>query len=780
MKRFGSVALSLLLSLALITLDSPASLSDEQIPEVTSFSISSSQIDTGIDSRDLTVSASITDESGIRYVNFLCMAGETEYVGFQVSPTSQSVRPSFNNNSGSVSKAFELVGDATSFSFTTTFEFRDHMADAECNWAYQGADVAGNIRFTWLDVSMRIYSSTGLGDIVGPKISNISAAPSLIDSGQNTEIRLSGRIQDNSGVENVWVRCEATETEWVAINFNPQSTTVRSSFYWGSMESSGHPITIVGDQYDFSYSVAFPTASGLKYGKCSWRVDARDTRGNITQLRTGSELSIINTSIVDNDAPYVQSLYAEQPLWGTVFRESRTVAISSSFRDATAIESVSLQFCGHELAGRFDGATFVQTSVTYNGANISGANSGGASDFWAASAYFNFEVPLDAPNESCEVTATLRDIRGNQGQITGLGPIDLTYEVIEEEAPTVSVADTSPPALVSVRVNKTSFSMGDRDTLSGTLELIDQTGFISAKLSFCGFSAQLNNGSSWTIDAQGLTSTNSSQDISIESDGRFKLVWNFEFLVTWPVSEFRCQAEVSAEDIPGNSVNGVLTGVILTNVPRPLSPEVSDTDEAESTALDPEIEQIQYQRAGSQLILRIDGEIGAIVSVFEDGEKLATVELTSATQVEVIEERVTGVLRFEFQAAEGAPEAQPVRDLLWFENYTLNSGVRDAAGVTRVTELANGNVPCANSDCDYVERTESKGEITKFICTGIHRESANFAERVRARQRAKEACELAKRSVSTSSRISFWYQSKATKAPSYVGKTLITVKGNNF
>ena len=71
-------------------------------------------------------------------------------------------------------------------------------------------------------------------------------------------------------------------------------------------------------------------------------------------------------------------------------------------------------------------------------------------------------------------------------------------------------------------------------------------------------------------------------------------------------------------------------------------------------------------------------------------------------------------------------------------------------------------------------QVESNPTADKFICTGIRREGGTMAENIMVRKRAKAACEYAK---SLNPDLSTWYQSKVTKAPSYVGRVLLVIKG---
>ena len=61
----------------------------------------------------------------------------------------------------------------------------------------------------------------------------------------------------------------------------------------------------------------------------------------------------------------------------------------------------------------------------------------------------------------------------------------------------------------------------------------------------------------------------------------------------------------------------------------------------------------------------------------------------------------------------------------------------------------------------------------KFICTGIRYYDQPMSINIMVRKRAKEACEYAKQ---LNPELSTWYQNKPTKARSYAGKVLLTVK----
>jgi hypothetical protein len=71
---------------------------------------------------------------------------------------------------------------------------------------------------------------------------------------------------------------------------------------------------------------------------------------------------------------------------------------------------------------------------------------------------------------------------------------------------------------------------------------------------------------------------------------------------------------------------------------------------------------------------------------------------------------------------------------------------------------------------------EANPNAEKFICTGIRYFSQPMSINIMVRKRAKAACEYAKQ---LNPALSTWFQNKPTKARSYAGKVLLTVKSPN-
>lgn len=68
---------------------------------------------------------------------------------------------------------------------------------------------------------------------------------------------------------------------------------------------------------------------------------------------------------------------------------------------------------------------------------------------------------------------------------------------------------------------------------------------------------------------------------------------------------------------------------------------------------------------------------------------------------------------------------------------------------------------------------DANPDAEKFICTGIRYYSQPMSVNIMLRKRAKAACEFAKQ---LNPELSTWFQSKPTKARSYAGKVLLTLK----
>jgi NH3-dependent NAD+ synthetase len=99
--------------------------------------------------------------------------------------------------------------------------------------------------------------------------------------------------------------------------------------------------------------------------------------------------------------------------------------------------------------------------------------------------------------------------------------------------------------------------------------------------------------------------------------------------------------------------------------------------------------------------------------------------------------------------------------------YTVNQKTLASftASATGLTTLQRSQVKAA---------VEANPNAEKFICTGIRYVSQPMSENIKVRKRAKAACDYAKQ---LNLSLSFWYQTKTTKARSYNGKVMVVSKG---
>lgn len=185
---------------------------------------------------------------------------------------------------------------------------------------------------------------------------------------------------------------------------------------------------------------------------------------------------------------------------------------------------------------------------------------------------------------------------------------------------------------------------------------------------------------------------------------------------------------------------------------------------------------VLVQRAGSQVFIT-SSDIQGNFEVYEDGTLVDTFVFDGITQAHIVEQRLTGAIQI--RKIEGGIASlvsyEMTKGLLWFQNVNLGSFSETRLGASateKVTNLVNHRYQDAGA---WQQRDT---EVTKFICTGIYREGASSEEKLSARKLAKLACGSAERlDNDPNSEVSFFFQTKSTKAASYVGKVLVTVKG---
>lgn len=182
------------------------------------------------------------------------------------------------------------------------------------------------------------------------------------------------------------------------------------------------------------------------------------------------------------------------------------------------------------------------------------------------------------------------------------------------------------------------------------------------------------------------------------------------------------------------------------------------------------------QRAGSQVFVT-SSDLQGNFELYEDGQLVSAFTFDGISQAHIVEQRLTGAIQIRKiqNGSASLVSYEMTRTLLWFQNINLGAFSETTLGEKAREKVSNLVNHKFLENGAWIQRDS---DVTKFICTGIYREGANAAEKLAARKKAKLACDnAAKLDTDPYSLVSFFYQTKPTKAASYVGKVLITVKG---
>lgn len=261
----------------------------------------------------------------------------------------------------------------------------------------------------------------------------------------------------------------------------------------------------------------------------------------------------------------------------------------------------------------------------------------------------------------------------------------------------------------------------------------------------------------------------------------------------WEPGTYACSIRLRDAALSGANENWFRDHAVLELVDSEQSlEEPSEQEETGPTDSEPEVagqinlsDKIRIQQAGSSTVVHSVGEGGKFRLVDSTGASLATFEFDAARKSSfVYPSRIQGSFRLQ-REDDGQffdVEAKKTRDLLWFENHNFGKVANlSESQISKVYRLVNNFVPAVNEPVDWLPRS---APLSKFICTGIYLEGASFSEKVEARKAAKEVCDAAN-ALQTGAidqpGASFWFQTKPTKAASFDGKVLVTVKGlENF
>ena len=282
-----------------------------------------------------------------------------------------------------------------------------------------------------------------------------------------------------------------------------------------------------------------------------------------------------------------------------------------------------------------------------------------------------------------------------------------------------------------------------------------------------------SSGQTWT----GTQKTGDEEGFAYSKTGVFK-VWLYP-TQSYPGLSYNDKARSSLGKSPSFDMLAAKTLKLCLPINMPSSGRLPEGCFGEEKSLASQTGTLQFQKAGSQLVIVASGfEAGQFI-LFEDNKEVDRFSLSDKISSVVIEKRITGTISI--RRVDAAAQAlqlnltiKATRGLLWHQNYNLgivNPSKIEGAQSFTLTQVSKGMMPFAGGG--WVSRESA---TTKFICTGIYGPGSTLRDKTNARKRAKAACEYAQQQDS-SSEVSFWFQTKESQAPSYVNKVLVTVKG---
>jgi hypothetical protein len=170
--------------------------------------------------------------------------------------------------------------------------------------------------------------------------------------------------------------------------------------------------------------------------------------------------------------------------------------------------------------------------------------------------------------------------------------------------------------------------------------------------------------------------------------------------------------------------------------------------------------EVSSEDVGSSLTVQVQAPTIASLPVAAVSDTIEILSL-GGTEVPRLQRELTNFSNTQSATVSGEATASPaVRG--WFEQKSIKTFARNASTLTTLQKT--------------VVRTmvEEHDTADKFICTGIRREGGTRAENIMVRLRSKAACDYA---LELNPELSTWYQSKVTKAPSFVGRVLLVARG---
>ena len=280
---------------------------DTSAPTLDLFQLSKSSVDTGTEDRSITLTAELSDPSGIRNASFYC----NESVWFSLFPGSNSASIKFDSigavrTTASVSE----TGSSTDIRWVVTFTVPENRPASTCNWRWAAQDLAGNNVNPLLDTgqALQIIEGAVPPDTSAPTLDLFQLSKSSVDTGtEDRSITLTAELSDPSGIRNASFYCN--ESVWFSLFPGSNSASIKFDSI-GAVRTTAS-VSETGSSTDIRWVVTFTVPENRPASTCNWRWAAQDLAGNNVNplLDTGQALQIIEGAVPpDTSAPTLSSI----------------------------------------------------------------------------------------------------------------------------------------------------------------------------------------------------------------------------------------------------------------------------------------------------------------------------------------------------------------------------------------------------------------------------------------------------------------------------------------
>ena len=321
---------------------------DTSAPTLDLFQLSKSSVDTGTEDRSITLTAELSDPSGIRNASFYC----NESVWFSLFPGSSSATIYFDSiaavrTTASVSE----TGSSTDIRWVVTFTVPENRPASTCNWRWSAQDLAGNRvnELSYTGQTLQVIEGTVPPDTSAPTLDLFQLSKSSVDTGtEDRSITLTAELSDPSGIRNASFYCN--ESVWFSLFPGSSSATI----YFDSIAAvrTTASVSETGSSTDIRWVVTFTVPENRPASTCNWRWSAQDLAGNrVNELSyTGQTLQIIEGTVQDQLVPVEPAIDLSLSPWGSqVGSDSQAATISGSITSIGEVKLFLLKVCDQTL-----------------------------------------------------------------------------------------------------------------------------------------------------------------------------------------------------------------------------------------------------------------------------------------------------------------------------------------------------------------------------------------------------------------------------------------------